>query len=362
MHQALSTSAARMKEQMVKGYHQQFVKLQLFSIIISGLLPPNSCSNSWLKSVLYDLYTVMSFVFHVPFFILQTLGVYTYWGNVPVVAGIIFQMTVCFDGLVILVYFTYHRKYLVRVFEMLETEFLPYIRKVGCYQKQDTIMRDSTKFSNKMTKTLMIIFVIVMSAWCVFPFFVKQWSHDPEKELANNNTGRLPFEYFVIATWIPDNVLTSPTYEIMYACQFFYIWSVVATFTVGNMVFSSVFYGIAIQFKLLSAAIQDIDYICVDFKANLMNQEENTSNGTIFNSNVAGTETGNAGTFREPKQTHSSTERFSLNTINNVERRDTPCGDVIDSADWPALYANRPNCAETMYMVECIKYHQRLLK
>jgi hypothetical protein len=128
------------------------------------------------------------------------------------------------------------------------------------------------------------------------------------------------------------------------------------------MVFSSMFYGISIQFKLLSAAIRDIDYICVDSKANLMNQEDNTSNGKTFNWNVADTETGNVATFREPKQTHSSTEKFSLNPINNVDRRDTPCGDAVDSADWPALCANGTNCAETMYIIECIKYHQRLLK
>jgi len=351
-----------MKEQMVEGYHQQFVKMKLFAIVISGLLPPNSCSNCRWKSVLYDLYTVLSFISHVPFGILQMLGVYANWGNVPIVAGIIFQMTVCFDGFVILIYFTYHRKYLVRIYEMLKTEFLPYIREVGLYQKQDTILRDGTNFSKKMTNTLFIMFGVAMSAWCVFPFFDKQWSYDPEEELANNTTGRPYFKYFIIVMWMPDNAITSPTYEIIYACQFFYIWSVVATFTVGNMVFSSVFYGIAIQFKLLSAAIRDIDYICVDFKANLMNQEDNTSNGTIFNSNVADTEIGNVVTLREPKKTHSSTERFSLNPINNVDRRDTPCGDAIDPADWPALYANSPNCAETMYMIECIKYHQRILK
>jgi len=362
MDQALSASTPQMKEQMVKDYHQQFVKMKLWIIVISGLLPPNSCSNSRWKSFLYHVYILMSFVIHVPIAIIQMVGVYAYWGNLPIVVGIIFQMVVCFDGFVILVYFTYHREYLVRIFEMLGTEFLPYIRKVGHYQKQDTILSDGTKFSNRMTITLMGAFVFTMSAWCVFPFFVKLWSHDPEKELANNTTGRLHFEYFVIATWIPDNALTFPTYEIIYACQFFYIWSAVSNFTVGNMVFSSMFYGISIQFKLLSAAIRDIDYISVDSKANLTNQEDNTSNGKTFNWNVADTETGNVATFREPKKTHSSTEKFSLNPINNVDRRDTPCGDAVDSADWPALCANGTNCAETMYIIECIKYHQRLLK
>jgi len=263
--------------------------------------------------------------------------------------------------LVILTYFAYHRKYIVHIYEILETEFLPYIRKVGRYQKQDKIMREGTTFSKKINTILLIMFFFAMSAWSVFPFFVKLWSYDPEKELASNVTGPLHFEYFVLATWIPDNVFTFPTYEIIYACQFFYIWSFVANFTVGNMVFTSIFLDIAIHFQLLSAAIRDIDYICVDFEANVMNQEDNTSTGTIFNSDVADTEIGNVETLRESKQTHSSTDRFSLNPINNVDRY-TPCGDVIDSADWPALCANRPNCAETMYMIECIKYHQRLLK
>jgi hypothetical protein len=35
------------------------------------------------------------------------------------------------------------------------------------------------------------------------------------------------------------------------------------------MVFFSMFFGIAIQFQLLSTAIRDIDYICGDFEANV---------------------------------------------------------------------------------------------
>jgi hypothetical protein len=346
----------------MKSYHQQSVKDQLFALIISGLLPPNSCLNSRWKSVLYDLYTVLSFMVHIPFCILQTFGLYAYWGNVPVVAGIIFQITVCFDGLVILIYFTYHRKYLVRVFEMLLTEFLPYIRRVGLYQTQDKIMEESTKVLNRWAKTFMITFVFSMSAWCVFPFFVKQWSYDPDKELANNTTGRLHFEYFVIATWIPDNAFTSPTYEIIYACQFFYIWSAVTNFTAGNMAFSYIFYSIATQFHLLSSAIQDIDYICVDFEPNLMNQEDSSLTGKIFNSNFADTVIYDAETRREPKPKNSSTDRFTSNPINNVDIFDTPFGHVTDSTDWPALYENSSNSTETLYMIECIQYHQRILK
>ena len=121
------------------------------------------------------------------------MGMYAYWGNLPVVAGIIFQTLMALDGLVILIYFTYHRNYLVRIFEMLEAEFLPYIMKVGRYHKQDTIMSESSKFAKKMNKSLMIITAISLSAWGVFPFFVKQWSHDPEKELAINTTGQKHF-------------------------------------------------------------------------------------------------------------------------------------------------------------------------
>jgi hypothetical protein len=126
--------------------------------------------------------------------------------------------------------------------------------------------------------------------------------------------------------------------------------------------FSSVFYGISIQFQLLSAAVQDIDDICVDFKANVTNQEDNSLNGTILVSDVADTDIYNVETFLEPKQVPSSTRRFSLNPTSNVYTGDTPCRNIMSSADWPALYTNRPNCAETVYMTDCIHYHQRLLK
>ena len=208
----------------------------------------------------------------------------------------------------------------------------------------------------------MIICVVGMSTWCVFPFLLKHWSYDPDDELANNATGRLHFEYFVIATWIPENALTFPVYYIIYACQFFYIWSVVSTSTVGNMVFSSIFYGITTHFQLLSAAIRDIDDIYVDFNADLVKQEYVTLSGTTLHSNIVETKLYNTETLREPKQTHLSTDNFSLTPINNVVARDMPCRDAMESADLPAPCANTRNCAEIAYMIQCIRYHQRLLQ
>jgi hypothetical protein len=291
------------------------------------------------------------------------MGVYVFWGNLRIVTGIIFQMTVCFDGLVILVYFTYHRKYLIKIFEMLGTKFVPYLKKVGSSKKQDEIMRETTKFSNTMTKIIMIIFVSTMSAWSVFPFFVKYWSHEQEEaQIANYTNVRVHFEYFALATWLPDNAITFPMYEIIYACQFIYAWSMVANFTVGNMVFSLIFYGISMQFQLLATAIRDIDDICTDLKADLKNKEDKRSNRTLLASDTSDTEAYDTDTIRGTLQ--SSTDAFSLKFLNEEGSADTygiPCTDITDSVHWDVT-TYTTSSSETAYMIECINYHQCLLK
>jgi hypothetical protein len=262
-------------------------------------------------------------------------------------------MMVCFDGLVILVYFTYHRKYLIKIFDTLGSKFVPYLNRVGSLKKQDEIMREATKFANTMTKILIIIFVVVMSAWCIFPFFVKYWSHEQESESANYTNVQVHFEYFVIATWLPNNAFTFPMYEIIYACQFFYIWSIVANFTVGNMVFSSIFYGISIQFQLLATAIRDIDDICIDLK----------EHRTLLASDIADTDVFDRDPFRGTLQ--SSRDTASLNLLDEEicgDANEISSWDIPDSMDLKEVTNYATSSSETAYLIDCIHYHQCVLK
>jgi hypothetical protein len=311
------------------------------------------------KKYLYDLYTIVSFLLHIPFFLLQIMGVYAYWGNVQIVSGIIFQMTVCFDGLVILVYFTYHRKYLLQMFEKLRTEFLPYINKVGLAPKQAEIMREKTKFASILTTVYIVIFVVVMSAWCVLPFFVKCWSYQPQVDSANLTDAGEHFEYFVIATWMPDNAIDFPTYEIIYASQFLYIWSIVANFTVGNMVFSTIYFGISLQFRLLAAAIRDIDNICIDVRVNPTQQDNDYSEGTWHDTN---TEAYQRATPEGVTQASSSMVPPSVEFLHKEMSAEASMASMTDFVKRGPIAENETNINETAYMIECINYHQCLLK
>lgn len=351
---------SRSKEQMVNHYHQELMKVLLFMLTISGLLPPKSCSFSKWKSFLYDAYTVMSFLLHVPFLLFQIMGIYVYWGNLQIVTGIIFQMTVCFDGLVILVYFTYHRKYLLEMFEMLRTKFLPYINKVGLSPKQEEIMREKTKFANTLATILAIIYVFVTGSWCVLPFFVKFWSLEREKAYpANVTIAGEHFQYFVLATWLPDNAFAFPTYEIMYSGQFFYTWSMVAHFTVGNMVFSLIYYGLSLQFRLLAAAIRDIDKICIDLNVDTTQQSNDYSEGMSHDTN---TQVYQRGSLEGVTQTGTSMGAPSVKFLKKGISDDAYMADLTDPTDWDAAAEDEPKCNETAYMIECINYHQLLLK
>jgi hypothetical protein len=328
-------------------------------LTISGLLPPKSCSTSKWKSFLYDSYTVGSFLLHVPFFLFQIMGIYVYWGNLQIVTGIIFQMTVCFDGLVILVYFTCHRRYLLQMFELLRTKFLPCINKVGLSSKQEEIMREKTKFANTLATVLAIIYIFVTSAWCVLPIFVKYWSQEGEPYPANVTNAGEHFKYLVLATWLPDNALTFPTYQIIYSSQFFYTWSMVAHFTVGNMVFSLIYYGISLQFRLLAAAIRDIDKICIDLNVDATLQCIDYTEGISHDTN---TQAYQRATFEGVTQTGTSMGAPSVKFLKREMSDDANMADLMDPRDWGSAAENVPNCSEISYMIECINYHQHLLK
>jgi hypothetical protein len=285
------------------------------------------------------------------------MGVYAFWGDLQIVSGIFFQVMVCVDGLVILIYFTYHRKYLIKIFGMLGTKFIPYLKKVGTSKKQDEIMRETVRFSNTVTKTVIIIYVVAVSAWSVFPFFVKNWLHEKEAEIANCTNVRVHFEYFVIATWLPDNALTFPMYEIIYACQFFYLLTMVANFTVGNMVFSLMFYGISMQFQLLATAIRDIDDICLDLTADFRSEGDKRSNRRLLPAAISDTKDHDRDPPRGNLQPLTNEFLNEEGTADEYERST----DIRDSVHLDVTtYTTKSS--ETAYMIECINYHQCLLK
>jgi hypothetical protein len=248
------------------------------------------------------------------------------------------------------------------MFELLRTEFLPYINKVGSSPKQEDIMREKAKFANTLTTFSVIIFLAATSAWSVFPLFAKYWSYEEETEIANFTEVGDRYQYLVLATWIPDNAFNFPTYEIIYACQFFYIWSMVAHFTVGNMVFSLMYYGISLQFRLLAAAIQDIDDIFIHLEENLTQEDDNYSEETKMGSHDSGTEAYQRGALEGVTQSRSSKDTFSVKFLEKERCADANWKEMTDSTHWDATAKNKTTCNETAYMIECIKYHQRLLK
>jgi hypothetical protein len=136
----------------------------------------------------------------------------------------------------------------------------------------------------------------------------------------------------------------------------------VAHFTVGNMVFSSIYYGISLQFRLLSAAIQDIDDICVDLKEDLTQEDDKYSEGTKPNSHDSDREACQRGALDRVTKTLLSTDTFSVKFLDRGTSVGAYTGDVEDSEDLYAAPKNRTSRNETAYMIECIKYHQCLLK
>jgi hypothetical protein len=245
----------------------KLLHLQLKALYLSGLLPPASAlSNRW-KSTLYDVFTTVSLLWFLPTIAVQIVALYQSLDDIEVATAIVFQVSCYISTGIILFYFVWNRKELVKLFDTLEAGFISHMDKIGSPRRRKAILEDAAKKSAVITWSLLGLSFTVTTAWGGVPFIkgYVEYFTDAEPRNLTNDRGK----YFGLAMWLPENVNQSPTYELMHAFHFMAVYIVVSNITGCYMLFFAFAFHTTTHFKILCAAFEDVD----EFEQKIQNSE-----------------------------------------------------------------------------------------
>lgn len=251
----------------------KMLDLQLIAFNLSGILPPANISGNRWKTILYDIFTVISLIWFLPAIAAQLVALYEHIDDIEVITAILFQVSCYISTGVIFFYFVWNRKELLKLFDNLEAGFISHMDKVGSPTKRTSILTEASRKSTVITWTLLGLCFTVETAWGCIPFILGyvEYFTDAETRDLTNDKGR----YFGLTMWLPENVNKSPTYELMHAFHFIAVYTVVSNITGCYMLMFAFAFHTTTQFKILCAAFEDVD----DFIQKSQDSEDNTSNG-----------------------------------------------------------------------------------
>jgi hypothetical protein len=336
----------------------------LILLNVGGMLPSLSTYSSRCKYNMYRVFSTVTFLSYIPLIVMQMMGIYKYSGNLMLVTVIIFQLAAYFDGMVNMAYFIYNRKRLLNTFYLLENKFTPFMKKVGITEKQTEIIGRNKKFESIISIVAMAAFLADMCTWCVLPSIVRYFAYLREEERVDDDDEiKEHFEYFILTMWLPEKATLFPYYEMLHIFQFLSVWGVVANYAAGKLIAVSLFYHLSNQFRILSTAIEDIDFLCnADPRKNENKLLEMVRlNSTTYNTKLSSTSL-NRKDLRERKD---SATKFSVTQTQNTGGQVDTSTDkptTVFATDFVFVPTDEDCGGEITYLTHCIRYHQALLK
>jgi hypothetical protein len=236
-----------------------------------------------------------------------------------------------------------------------------------------------------LTWILLTAWWVVLFAWGVLPMTVRYLDILTSSEQKTDETldSRDEYlKYFGLMLWLPPNIDKFPIYELVYAFNFLATYAVSCCCSASHAVFFIFMYNISTHFKILTACIESIDEIfpqtrettnecsieketlnasstsnahTLDYKIfNSILPEEVVSPGRIGVKHESGRNklTDLRGAFSDDdSDKHMTTSTLSVSEVTKNTFL-SKASDEITSTDYNMQ----------RYLIDCIKYHQAILR
>jgi hypothetical protein len=250
-------------------------------------------------------------------------------------------------------YLLLNRKPLEQIIMRTEESFEECRCKLPLTSKHNLIIDDATKKIRLYSRIFVNTNVVTWVLWMSLPLVFRLSAHlSKEESLALNATvtdDKIHWEYVCYKMWLPYVVYEEPYYYLVWVYQALLI----GILLVNNTAYNSTYYALMIftasHFKVLASLIEDIDqYITSPYSTNNpdqrsvrsdMENEVSLQDGKNFVKEII-LETSGVGDRRNNDETLQLDEYRSLNSEGITAR-------VQKAED---------------YLVNCIKYHQALLR
>ncbi|PSN53663.1 Odorant receptor 2 [Blattella germanica] len=302
------------------------LKKQYQFLHVSGILPYSSVCKSFWKTSLYNSFTILC-MFYLPFTIVTfLLAIEQFGDDLDIFVSILYEVFLFMYIVFELYYWILNRKYLLKLYNDLESKFIPHITKLNL---SPDCIQDSINFYNKLMIIIVIICVADIFAWAGVPFLL--WCFETSEDYKNME-GNEFWKYFSNICWLPANATQTPMYQVVYSHQAFSSYLCGIHLTSCNVVMFSVIYHVATHFKLIIAALEKVDS---RFLVKESKQEERYLSKKDIETNED-----------QSKNDKRANEDLSVTPENFKNQRSS----VIDEEK---IY---------QYLIDCVKYHQDLLE
>jgi len=238
--------------------------IQLRPLYFSGILPPSSIAISPCKSFLYNIFTAVSLLSLVTHIVSEVWAIYEHRNKMEMVTALIFQIALFIHTTTLTAFFVFQRKQLARLLESFEVQFVSLVEKVWSPTRHGPIIREASKHASIVTWIILTVWCVVLFAWGVLPITVRYFDilTSTEQKTDESLDSRDEYlKYFGLILWLPPNIDKFPTYELVYTFNFLATYAVSICYTATNTVFFIFMYNISTHFKILTACIESVDEI-----------------------------------------------------------------------------------------------------
>lgn len=369
-------------EQEGESKRLNLLGMQLKPLHLCGILPPANIARNTCKSFLYNIFTTLTLFWFIPHIITQIMALYEHRNKFEMVTGLVFQIALFVHTGTVAAYFVFHRKQLIRLLESLETYFVPYIEKVGSACRHVPIIREASKQASMLIWTLLVVCWIVLFAWGFLPIIVRYFDvlTSTDKEIDESLDSKDEYlKYFGLIMWLPSNIDKFPVYELVYVFDSVAAYVVDSNLTGSNTIFFIFMFNISTHFKILTSCIEDIDEIFPQIKeatdkglgipkAEIVTSKRNTISldDKIFGPPIPEEIVSGRHNVRREygKATKSGFQGGDYTTETSESAASQWAEDIFMSNE-----SGEQTTSDSLrddkiyqYLIECVKYHQALLK
>jgi hypothetical protein len=332
---------------------ERILKLQLKFFLLGGIRPSENIRSSPLKLRIYNTISTVTHILYIPSFYGQCYALYTELENLTQMTGIIFEMIAAFLHFSIATYLLLNRKSLEHLISRTEESFVECRSRLPLGREHNLIIDDAMKKIKLYSWIFISTNIVTWFLWISVPhiFWAIHYVKNKKIEADGGDIDtKIHWEHLSYCMSIPRSGFDYPLYELVWAYQSI----LVTNLLVVNTAYNSTYYALTIytsaHFKVLASLLQNIDkYIKPSDCKN--NFEQSSTWLDVTNENIFenGTDFANKMTLKQ------SDEIEIENNKNKISQED-----AYRCLDPEYTTASVPQAED--FLVNCVKYHQALLR
>jgi hypothetical protein len=301
-----------------------------FMLHVSLLAPPKNATP--FIRCLYKIFLTVSLTLQLLSLLGQIMAVYVNWGNIPVISSIISYMSGFLLSIIGSLYFLHNKEKFMTLIDLLRTEFVANMNSK--YMKFIPIAERQVKLLSMLAIPLA---VPVGTLTILTPFLRNTISDFGNNNITSDGTN---FDRLMFMVWVPFSIEESPQFEIILFLQMIVMCCTQLMMIAVDAIFLLLMSHAAAQFKVICAMLNDMHQNVSEEEMKRRKQNSPFDDNRDFN-----------------------LMKDLLTSANNITSQESESGNCGNPGfDTSQEDSHVSGDAFRLYLVECIKYHQAVIK